>query len=275
MSINEAEIANMKALQEWMLGSLTTPRKVDSNSVSEHILPAAHISAEHSLGIYQRSYILRLRKCLAEQFPATCYALGQALFNDFADAYLSDYPSQSHSLYELGSRFALWLEENRIDKHLPNEQKEHWIDFMVDLADYENNLFRLFDAHGTEDEKIATCATPDEQLLLPPLFTLKNYRYHVAWYYHEVREGKQPLLPPQTPQTFALTRINYQTYTFPLNAFQSAFLAQLKITKSIEKSLQNVALSIQEPLEKVRFSWQNDIRDVWIDAGFFIEKPEA
>lgn len=271
MSINKAEIASMKALQEWMLGSLTNPREVNLSIVNEHISPAAHISAEHSLGIYQRSYILRLRKCLAEQFPATCYALGQALFDDFADAYLLDYPSQNHSLYELGSRFSLWLEENRIDKHLPKDQKEHWIDFMVDLAHYENSLFRLFDANSTKDEKIATLTTPDEQLSLQPLFTLERYRYHVAWYYHEVREGKQPPLPPQISQTFGLTRINYQTYTFPLNAFQSAFLSQLKTTNSVDESLKNIALNTQKPIDKVRLSWINDIRDLWIDAGFFIE----
>jgi len=185
-----AEPSKLSAMQHWMLNALVKPGNVGQESLAETLLPGAMLDAAGCLAIYQRSYILRLRQCLVEQFPATCYALGDALFNDFADDYLRSCPSDSYTLYELGRRFPLWLEQTRPDRDLP--EREDWIDFMVDLAHYERELFHLFDAPGHEGQPWPNSNIDDSTLILQPALVLAQYRYPVAWYYHEVRAGKNP-----------------------------------------------------------------------------------
>ena len=71
---------------------------------------------------------------MREQFPALCHALGEPLFNDFVAEYIRERPPESHTLYDLGRRFPAFLDESRPDRDQPPEEREAWIDFMVDLG---------------------------------------------------------------------------------------------------------------------------------------------
>jgi hypothetical protein len=138
--------APLADVQAWMLAALLRPEGVDREALDRHLVAGPRLDAAMRLSVYQRSYVSRLVQCLSEQFPALCHALGEALFADFARAYLRDEPSESHTLYDLGRRFPGWLEASRPDRDRPAGEREDWIDFMVDLARYERELFRLFDA---------------------------------------------------------------------------------------------------------------------------------
>lgn len=259
----------LSAVQRWMKDALINPGGTDPKTVVDTLLPGNRLDAASCLGIYQRSYILRLRKCLAEQFPATHYALGDSVFNDFADQYLNDYPSQSYTLYELGRHFPAWLEETRPDRDAPENEREDWINFMVDLAHYEHTLFDLFDAPGQEEKKQPNFQTLDNNLILQPCLTLAQYRYPVAWYYHEVRADKQPQFPIRAPVDMVILRHNYQTTTFPISQLHFRFLSKLKTLESIESALLDIASWTQQPLKQVTQSWQHEVRQPWLDAGFF------
>ena len=107
--------APLPGLQRWMLDALFAPERADADVVATTLLPGPRLPAAACLAIYQRSYILRLRKCLEEQFPACRHALGAGLFADFADEYLRACPSDSYTLHELGRRFPQWLQDSRPD----------------------------------------------------------------------------------------------------------------------------------------------------------------
>ncbi|HVI89986.1 MAG TPA: DNA-binding domain-containing protein, partial [Dongiaceae bacterium] len=109
----------LDSLQRWMIEALIAPDGVDAGTIAATLLPGPKLSASACLAIYQRSYILRLRKCLEEQFPASYHALGATLFADFANEYLRACPSDSYTLHELGRRFPEWLEDNRPDRDQP------------------------------------------------------------------------------------------------------------------------------------------------------------
>ena len=260
----------MNDLQQWMQQALIRPDQVDANAVNKTFVPGAQLSAQACLGIYQRGYILRLTKCLAEQFPALSHALGEGLFDQFALRYLRIHPSDSYTLYELGRRFADFLEEDRPDKDLPPEQREGWVDFMVDLARYERLHFKLFDAPGHEGNPWPSQDTPDEQLKLQPCFALAQYRYPVAWYYHAIKENKQTPFPPKQPSPVALLRKDYQVTTYPLNPVHYHFLGALQQQGDIESALVAVSKAFNSPLEQVRHSWQTEVKARWIEAGFFV-----
>lgn len=262
----------LQALQHWMLEALVAPESADRAGIASRIQPGARIDAAACLDIYRRSYVLRLRRCLAEQFPATRHALGAPLFDDFADTYLRDCPSDSTTLYELGRRYADWLERNRPDRDNAEAEREDWIDFLIDLARYERELFQLFDAAGAEEQPWPDASVDDRELVLQPCLTLAQYRYPVAWYYHEVRAGHEPAFPLRADAWVVLLRRDYHTTTFPVSELHYRFLTLVQQSGSIEIALQAIADWTGRPLEAVRQSWQADVRLAWVEAGFFLRR---
>lgn len=259
-------------LQQWMLNALLAPRSVQG--IGERLADSPRLDARAQLAIYQRSYVLRLVKCLAEQFPALVHALGAPLFDDFAKEYLAACPSDAYTLYELGRRLPTWLEASRPDRDLAPEEREDWIDFMVDLAGYERALFRLFDAPGHEGGVWPDCEVVDEQLILQPCLVLAQYRYPVAQYYHAVRQGRAPEYPTAHPTYLAIARRDYLTATFPLSPVHFQFLCALHKLGSIDAALEAVALALGRPLAEVRTTWNHTVRATWIQAGFFVARLE-
>jgi len=263
---------DLNDVQQWMQRALINPYTVDKKMLHDILQPSAQLGADACLAIYQRSYIMRLQKCLAEQFPATLFALGEALFTDFADAYLQACPSNSYTLYELGRRFPLWLEETRPDKDQPKTEQEDWINFMIDLAHYERVLFQCFDAEGHEEQPWPNTNASDHSLVLQPCLELAQYRYPVAWYYHEVRAGNSPRFPEFAPFHTVILRYNYQTITYPVSAVHYKFLSLLKANNSIPDTLEAIALWAKQPIKHVIHSWEHEVHTPWIEAGFFITK---
>ena len=251
-----AEHPPLGSLQAWMQKALIFPRQVSGEETGLHVEASARLNPAQRLGIYQRSYYLRLLKCMQEQFPALCHALGAELFTDFAREYLQACPPESYTLYDLGRRFPDYLETNRPDRHEPT--RETWIDFMVDLAHYERQLFVLFDAPGHEGKPYADESTPDHLLRLQPCFALGDYRFPVAWYYHQVRDAKAPQLPPHEQSFAAMVRKDYLTQTVPLLPHHYKFLSTLARSRNVDWAL-----------------IPNVIRQRWLEAGFFIEDETA
>ena len=258
-----------------MLQALLAPPSADADGIAARVQPGAHIGAADCLAIYRRSYVLRLRRCLAEQFPATRYALGEALFDDFADTYLRDCPSVSTTLYDLGRRYAQWLEDNRPDRDSPAAEREDWIDFLVDLAGYERELFQLFDAPGNEGQAWPDAGVGDDELVLQSCLTLVQYRYPVAWYYHEVRAGHAPAFPVRGDAALVLVRRDYHTTTYPVNGLHYRFLTQLRQGAPIGAALQDIAAWTGRSLDAVTQSWRADVRQLWLEAGFFLQRSAA
>jgi len=63
-----ADIASLDQLQSWMQQQLLFPK--DDGKIEEVVHSTSKLSAQRHLEIYQRSYIPRLRDCMARQFPA-------------------------------------------------------------------------------------------------------------------------------------------------------------------------------------------------------------
>lgn len=269
--MSELNTEELEKLQQWMFDSLVAPHEVDSKKIEDTLLPSPTLNAKARLGIYQRSYVLRLCKCLEEQFPALTFALGQSLFNEFAREYLATYPSQSYTLYDLGSRFTQFLEETRPDKDHSVENREQWIDFMIDLSHYEFQLFSLFDALGNEKLVIPNASIDDAHITLQPCFSVHQYRYPVAAYYHQVAAGNKPKHPVKAMSYVAISRKNYITASYPINKIHYLFLNYLKQSQSVETAIHQVAKTINRSYQEVKDSWHQEVRTMWFNTGFFID----
>jgi len=274
MSGVNSSVDTLAQLQHWMLASLTSPGVVNAGTLNASLLPGPQLDAAACLAIYQRSYRLRLRKCLGDQFPATRHALGESLFVDFADDYLRAYPSDSHTLYELGRRFSGWLDSTRPDRDLPSHERESWIDFMVDLTCYEYLLFQLFDAPGHEGNDWPGLDCDDESLILQPCLQLACYRFPVAGYYHGVRAHQEPPFPSAAASYNVVLRRDYQTATYPISAFHFRFLQMVQEYGSVKQALRGITDWSGQPFAVVEDSWHREVRKAWIEAGFFIQRHQ-
>ena len=76
------------------------------------IAPNSQLSAFERLEIYNRQYWFRVLGALAEDFPALRSVIGARAFEAMSVAYLSEHPSRSFSLRNLGSHLVEWLGKN-------------------------------------------------------------------------------------------------------------------------------------------------------------------
>jgi hypothetical protein len=248
------------------------PRLVSRGEADQMLTSSGRLTGADGLAIYQRSYLLRIASCMREQFPALCYALGETLFNDFVVDYIRERPPESHTLYDLGRRFPAYLEETRPDRAAAPQERQNWADFMIDLAQFERQLFVMFDAPGHEGKPFADLATPDCRLRLQPCFALGAYRFAVPVYYQAVRLKHATPVPVGQETFVALVRTDYVTRIIPLREPHHLFLKVMNDGGSVEDGIGAVARHMRMPHDDVRRSWQaqDGSRRRWIDAGLFI-----
>jgi hypothetical protein len=264
-------MSRLEAVQQWMHDSLVFPGRVDGDQRDALLRASPSLTAAAGLAIYQRGYFLRIASCMREQFPALCHALGEPLFNDFVADYIGNRPPESHTLYDLGRRFPLWLGENRPDRDLPAAERELWIHFMIDLGRFERQVFALFDAPGHEGKPFAEADTPDDRLRLQPCIDLGAYGFNVAAYYHAVRQSQPAPLPPAERSFAALVRTDYVTRTVPLTETQYLFLGAMVEEGGVGNGMAAVAQHLVTSPDRVGESWHSSgERQRWIDWGFFI-----
>jgi len=73
------------------------------------IAPNDRLTSFERLEIYNRQYWFRVRDALSEDFPGLRAILGTKRFRAMTEAYLTECPSRSFTLRNLGSRLPQWL----------------------------------------------------------------------------------------------------------------------------------------------------------------------
>lgn len=79
---------------------------------ARYIKPNDRLTSFERLQIYNRQYWYRVLGSMAEDFPGLRAILGERRFDDMCRAYLTECPSQSFTLRNLGSRLESWLRRN-------------------------------------------------------------------------------------------------------------------------------------------------------------------
>jgi len=81
-----------------------------TREIAEGIIkPNDRLSSVERLEIYNRVYWFRILSSLADDFPGLRAVVGQEKFDKIILAYLTELPSQSFTLRDLGSRLEKWL----------------------------------------------------------------------------------------------------------------------------------------------------------------------
>lgn len=238
------------------------------------LLDREDFPAAEGLAIYRRAYLARLSGAMRAQFPALCHALGEPLFNEFARAFVHEQPPQSYTLYDLGRRFAAYLENQRPDRDKTGGEREIWIDFMIDLAQFEYRLFQLYDAPGAEARQLANADAHDDRLRLQPAVTLGRHRFNVAQYYHAVRREEAAPVPREGENFLVLVRTDYIVRTIPLQAWEFTILDAMTNGSTLDKATTEAleVLAVLPPDREQARTAIASARTNWISWGLFVER---
>jgi hypothetical protein len=106
------EVIRQPLTAEERMRARTTDGK-STHEIAERIIkPNDRLTSVERLEIYNRVYWFRILSSLAEDFPGVRAILGQKSFDRLLVAYLTECPSESFTLRNLGSRLEKWLGEH-------------------------------------------------------------------------------------------------------------------------------------------------------------------
>jgi len=103
-------------LQREMAASIMQPLtpsdRISPKAKSGFIKPNDRLTSRERLEIYSKSYWYRLIDGMYEDFPGLRAVVGQRAFDRLIRAYLTDCPSRSFTMRNLGSQLETWLRKN-------------------------------------------------------------------------------------------------------------------------------------------------------------------
>jgi hypothetical protein len=141
----------LEEIQRQMAAAVMTPLTADeemqqtaadgrpmADVAASFIAPNSRLTAFERLELYNRQYWLRIMGALAEDFMAVRALVGPERFHALSIAYLTEHPSRSFTLRNLGSKLVDWL-----IAHPQGTGRRHAL--AVDLARIEWAFVEAFD----------------------------------------------------------------------------------------------------------------------------------
>ena len=146
------------------------------------IKPNDRLSSFERLEIYNRQYWFRLYSCFEEDFPGLMAIVGRKKFDALMRAYLTEIPSTSFSLRNLGSQLEGWLREHP-------EFLEPRTELALDMVRIEWAHIEAFDsaAEPLLDPDDLASVNEDSHLCMQPYLRLLKLHYPVDDLIIEVR----------------------------------------------------------------------------------------
>jgi hypothetical protein len=242
------------------------PEPFNASSLEDIIQHSDKLTASEHLGIYQRSYIARLRNCMSQQFSALEFALGEDIFCAFADDYLASRPSSHYNLALLGEKFPEYLHVNRPDA--AEEKKEDWIDFIIELAQFEYDLGVIFEQKAEEEYQLADLNSQEDVLALVPICELFKFEFPVRNFYSEFKNGKEPSLPFERESYCVVLRHKFKLAVYDLHKEQYDFLNYLKDGMDVPTAKSRFKEDHKDDAIQFENVWDN-WKTRWIEAKIF------
>lgn len=187
----------LAAIQKQMAAAVMQPltrsesmqrRAPDGTSMRRYaqrfIKPNDRLTSFEHLEIYNKQYWYRLLSSLQEDFPGLRSVLGSRKFEEMCKAYVTDCPSRSFTLRNLGSQMVNWLEKH--PKWAGSRQR-----LALDMARLEWADIDAFDGKAEPSLKADEVGSqPDGnfRLCLQPYLQLLGFHYPVDDLVLEVRK---------------------------------------------------------------------------------------
>ena len=152
---------------------------------ARYIKPNDRLTSFERLEIYNRQYWFRVLASLAEDFPGLRAVLGGRRFEAMCKAYLTERPSRSFTLRNLGAQLAAWLRQN-----------QRWISdrrvLALDMVRLEWADIEAFDGEAKPplcSEDLLEVDAANLQIAIQPYVQLLDLHYPVDDLLLEVKHG--------------------------------------------------------------------------------------
>jgi len=169
-------------MREQMLDGRST-RKI----AEEIIKPNDRLTSVERLEIYNRVYWFRLLSSLADDFPGLRGVVGQEQFDKILLGYLTQLPSQSFTLRDLGSRLQAWLHEH--PEFAPGKEQMALDMVRLEWADIE--AFDSAELPKLTEEELQSLGE-DPVFHFQPNLLLLDLTYPVDELLLKIRETEEP-----------------------------------------------------------------------------------
>jgi hypothetical protein len=262
-----------------------------TKAIAEEIVkPNDRLTSVERLEIYNRVYWFRLLSSLADDFPGLREVIGQEAFDKVILGYLTEMPSVSFTLRDLGSRIETWLRAHP-DLIASNER------MALDMVRLEWADIEAFDAAEYPVLSQAELASLGEDPVfhLQPYLQLLDLAYPVDELLLKVRETEEPetdissnvvmmdhsesaprkQLPlPKGKKIFlAVHRQENMVYFKPLKPEGFALLRAVQqgqpLSQAIETSVNWSGKKLERVMEQLHDWFAN-----WSQLGWFCRPPE-
>jgi hypothetical protein len=248
------------------------------------IKPNDRLTSFERLEIYNRQYWFRLLSSMAEDFPGLRAVLGERRFDGMCKAYLTDCPSRSFTLRNLGSQLECWLR-----KH-PNWAGAKQA-LAIDIVRLEWADIEAFDGKaepGLQAEQLTAASARSLRLKLQPYIQLLDLRYPVDDLLIEIRDREentgfasnafqekrkrrrvQAVANLKPSKIFlAVHRVDNSVYFRRLSAEEFTILSMLRQGESMSRAL-SVAFASSSVKESERPSMVAQWFRNWASLGWF------
>jgi hypothetical protein len=256
-------------LQSRVAAALMTPPPAAQLRAEANCLikPNSRLTSLQRLDIYSQSYWCRILDGLYDDFPGLVAVVGVRAFHRLARAYLTECPSESFTMRNLGSRLPAWLERHP-------EFTGDALALAVDMARLEWAHIQAYD--GPESQPLGPEDLlepgPDLKLALQPHLSLLALRYPVDDFRLQATEDRGAASNAvggykrrslarrfrrtrQQPVYLAVHRKECSVYYRRLKPVEFLVLQALRAGKSIDQSLELCPEELSPKIEGWFAAW--------------------
>jgi hypothetical protein len=270
-------------------------QRVAPNGERMHAYAARYIKANDRLSsferleIYNRQYWFRVLGGMAEDFPGLRAVLGSQRFESMCKAYLTECPSRSFTLRNLGAQLETWLGKN------PSWIRDRRV-LALDMVRLEWADIEAFDGQAKpalRSEDLREIEAPNLRLGIQPYVQLLELHYPVDDLLLEVKDGDETgdfasnavqerrkrskvraVAKLEPAQIFlAVHRLDFSVYFRRIEPEDFALLSALRSGKTIERAIElafrKSAVPAADRAAFVQHSFQT-----WATLGWFCRPEE-
>jgi hypothetical protein len=270
----------LRALQEWFAAAVMHPEgvvcgieriaspdapAVRLDEVERIVSPSNQLSGIERLAIYGDAYRARLVECLADDYPALKYALGDGAFEALCLRYIARHPSESPNLNAFGRHMAAFCREDARPA-LP---------FEGDLAALEWAMVRVLHAPSARKLDLATLTAvpahvwPGARFSASSTVQVIEFSYPVNAFFQAFRNDRAPRVPRPAWSATAVFRDAATIWRMDLSRAMHALLMSLfggtPLGPALDSLEQAGQLTEEEGAQVM--TWFRD----WVRHGFFAQ----
>ena len=256
---------------------------------ARYIKPNDRLTSFERLEIYNRQYWFRVLASLAEDFPGLRAVLGGQRFEAMCKAYLTECPSRSFTLRNLGAQLAAWLRQNA-----------RWISdrrvLALDMVRLEWADIEAFDGEAKpalRSEDLREAKPASLQLDIQPYVQLLDLHYPVDDLLLEVKHGDDTpdrasnavqerrkhsrvhaVAKLEAAEIFlAVHRLDFSVYFRRIEPEEFALLTALRSGKTVERAIDLAFRKSSVPAAD-RAAFVQRSFQTWAALGWFCRPEE-